>query len=115
LPLLQATNNARLPEQSESRQKERCDEDGCENKAWHFLKANPMWQEPGSAAWAIPAHRRSAEQLVPVFYRIRIDCLTGHQSSRELKDSTSPSAPAPVLLANRAVNELPRALPDGIP
>jgi hypothetical protein len=114
LPLLPALETGRLPAQSESCQKEHGDA-GCDNEAWKFLKANPMWQEPGSTAWTVPAHRLSAEQLIPVFYRIRIDCLTGHQSSRELKDATSSLAPVPVSLANRAGNDSPRALPDGIP
>jgi nitroimidazol reductase NimA-like FMN-containing flavoprotein (pyridoxamine 5'-phosphate oxidase superfamily) len=110
LPRVPAIESGRLPEQSESRQQEHSDKDGCDNEAWRFLKDNPMWQEPGSTAWAVPAHRGSAEKLIPVFYRIRIDRVTGHESTRNGKDAISSAAEAPLSLADPAGNGLPGSL-----
>ncbi|CAN5382337.1 pyridoxamine 5'-phosphate oxidase family protein [soil metagenome] len=52
-------------------------------RAWQILKTDPAWQEPGCAACAARAHRGSAEPWVSVFYRIRIDQVTGHEATRE--------------------------------
>ena len=82
----------RFPEQSrpvretvpalsvDSRDRQRDDE---RERAWQLLKANPMWEAPGCTAWAARAHRDWAEPFIPVYYRIRIDGVTGHEATRD--------------------------------
>jgi nitroimidazol reductase NimA-like FMN-containing flavoprotein (pyridoxamine 5'-phosphate oxidase superfamily) len=106
----------RLPEQSDNRQKESSDYEGCDNEAWQILKTHPAWQEPGSAAWAVPAHRGSADSLTPVFYRIRIDHVTGHEATRDAKNaipSAEPDAPAAPSLGDQAAHSSVHVLPSG--
>ena len=57
-------------------------------RAWQLLKANPMWEAPGCTAWAARAHRDSAEPFISVYYRIRIDRVTGHEATRDARDTT---------------------------
>lgn len=49
--------------------------------AWRILKTLPAWWQPGSAVWAARADRDAPEPLVPIYYRIRIGCLTGHEAT----------------------------------
>jgi hypothetical protein len=69
-------------------------------RAWQVLKTHPMWQEPGWTAGANRAHRDATEPLSPIFYRIRIDHISGHEAAPDAKDSISPGVPLP--LAERA-------------
>ena len=64
-------------------------------RAWQVLKTHPMWQEPGSTAWAARAHRDSAEPFIIVYYKIWIDRVTGHEATRDARDAMSYAAPAP--------------------
>ena len=71
------------------------DDEGCDDEreqAWQVLKTHPEWDKPGYAAWASRAHRDSAEPFIPVYYRIRIDSITGRESTR---DAISFAVPAP--------------------
>src|ERR1700722_18946282 len=102
----------RLPEQSGSRPNE-TDEQGCENQAWEVLKPHPMWQEPGSPAWAARARHDSAEPLIPIYYRIRIDSVTGHEATQEAKDAISSAAPASLPLDDESDRSVPRTLLSG--
>jgi len=52
-------------------------------RAWQVLKTDPVWWEPGCAAWATRAHRNPAEPFISVYYRIRIDRVTGHEATRD--------------------------------
>jgi len=70
-----------------------CD-DGRE-RALHVLETHPMWWEPGCTAWATHAHRDSTEPFVSVYYRIRIDRVTGHEATRDARDAISHAVPAP--------------------
>ena len=63
-----------------------CDDE--RERAWRLLKANPMWAVPGCIAWAARAHRDLAEPFIPVYYRIRIDRVTGHEATRDARDTT---------------------------
>ena len=66
-------------------------------QAWQIIKALPMWWQPGSTVWATRAHRDSAEPFIPVYYRIWIDRVTGHEATRDGRDgvvSCDPSVPA---------------------
>jgi nitroimidazol reductase NimA-like FMN-containing flavoprotein (pyridoxamine 5'-phosphate oxidase superfamily) len=55
--------------------------------AWQLLKSHPVWSEPGCTAWAARAHRDSAEPFRSVYYRIRINQVTGHEATRDAKDA----------------------------
>jgi nitroimidazol reductase NimA-like FMN-containing flavoprotein (pyridoxamine 5'-phosphate oxidase superfamily) len=94
----------RAPERAENLHRD-CDDQGiCESEselAWHILKTNPMWQEPGYSAWAARAHRDSAMPIIPIFYRIRIDSVTGHEAGHGTKDSISYAESASVPLGDK--------------
>ena len=71
---------------------------GCDDErlqAWQVLKTHPMWWEPGSTAWAARTHRDSAEPFISVYYRIRIDRVTGHDATRDARDAISCAVPVP--------------------
>ena len=61
----------------------------------HAITAHPKWWEPASTAWAARVHRDSAEPFISVYYRIRIDRVTGHEATRDARDATSNAVPAP--------------------
>jgi len=82
-------------------------------RAWQVLATHPMWQEPGSTAWAARAHRDLADPLVLIFYRILIDRVTGHEATRETKNAISSAEPAPVLLSDEAGPIVPPGLLSG--
>jgi nitroimidazol reductase NimA-like FMN-containing flavoprotein (pyridoxamine 5'-phosphate oxidase superfamily) len=74
----------------------RWEEEGCDNereRAWCVLKNNPVWSEPGCSAWAARAHRNGAEPLTPLYYRIWINRVTGHEATRDAKDAISYAVP----------------------
>ncbi len=75
-----------------------CDDEGCDDeqeRAWQVLKTHPVWAEPGCAVWAARAHGDSAEPFISVYYRIRIDRVTGHEATRDARDAISYAVPAP--------------------
>lgn len=81
----------------DSRQRQ-CNVEGCDSareRAWQVLKDLPEWWQPGSTAWAARAHRDPAEPCIPVYYRIRIDRVTGHEATRHGRDAISYAAPTP--------------------
>ena len=65
-------------------------------RAWQVLKTHPMWQEPGCAAWVARSHHDPFEPIISVFYRIRIDRVTGHEATRVAKDAIPYTGPAPL-------------------
>ena len=52
------------------------------SRAYQLLKAQIMWWEPGSSTWA---SRESAESYSPVYYKISIGRVTGHESARDTR------------------------------
>jgi len=64
-------------------------------RAWRVLKTDPVWSEPCFAAWKARAQRDSAEPFIPVYYRIRIDRVTGQKATWDTRDVASYAAPAP--------------------
>jgi uncharacterized protein len=64
-------------------------DDGERSRAWEVLKTRPMWWEPGSEAWAARPHAGPDEPFSPIFYRVRIDRVTGHEATRNARDSVS--------------------------
>jgi len=69
------------------------DDDGTDDereRAWEILKStHPMWWEPGCTAWAARVHRDPTEPLILIYYRIRIDRMTGHEATRGTRDAIS--------------------------
>lgn len=55
--------------------------------AWKALKRHAMWWEPGWTAWVTRSNRNPAEQYVPIYYRVHIDHVMGHESTRDGKDA----------------------------
>jgi hypothetical protein len=58
------------------------------------LATHPSWWEPGTTAWAARVHRDPGEPFLSVYYRIRIDRVTGHQATRDAGNAISDAAPA---------------------
>lgn len=48
-------------------------------RAWQILKTQPMWWELGDTAGAARVHGNPATPIDLVYYRIRIDRVTGHE------------------------------------
>jgi uncharacterized protein len=48
--------------------------------AYEVLQAHAMWWEPAAA---VRAHGDRAEPFIPIFYKIRINQVTGHQATRD--------------------------------
>lgn len=63
-------------------------------RAWQVLKTHPSWWEPGCTAWAARVHRDAAEPFISVYYRIRIDGVTGHEATPDPRDATADAVPA---------------------
>jgi len=86
-----------LPWSADSRHRQ-CADEVCADereRAWQILKALPEWWQPGSTAWAARAHSDPAEPFIPVYYRIRIDRVTGHEATRDTRDAIPDGVPAP--------------------
>ena len=61
--------------------------DGIENermRAYRLLQAKIGWWQPGYAAWQARARPDPKESYAPIFYKIRIDQVTGHEATREV-------------------------------
>jgi uncharacterized protein len=48
-----------------------------------LFQRHAMWWEPGSTAYAGSVHRDPNRPLIPIYYQIRIDQVTGHRCSPE--------------------------------
>ena len=57
------------------------------SQAYEKLQERAMWWQP---AYVAKPHRNAADSLVPVYYRIRIDQVTGH---RAMPDSVAEDSP----------------------
>ncbi len=64
-------------------------------RAWQILKTMPEWWQPGCTAWAARANRNPAEPCGFVYYKIRIDRVTGHEATRDARDALPHAMPAP--------------------
>jgi nitroimidazol reductase NimA-like FMN-containing flavoprotein (pyridoxamine 5'-phosphate oxidase superfamily) len=89
------------PPWSVESQHRHCDEEGYDDedcdaerqRAWQVLESHPMWSEPGFSAWSARAHRDSAKPFSSVFYRIRIDHVTGHEATPDARHLSAPAVP----------------------
>lgn len=62
-------------------------------RAWQVLKnLRSVWWEPASTAWAARVHRDPAEPFTPIYFRIRLDHVTGHRATRDAADAVPPPA-----------------------
>ena len=64
------------------------------SRAFQLLKTQVMWWEPGSSTWASRVHRDPAEPYMPVYYKIWIDRVTGHESARDTRSLAGTASPA---------------------
>lgn len=51
--------------------------------AYQLLQERVRWWEPGSSAWLARPGRDPAEPYIPIYYKIQIDHVTGHESMRD--------------------------------
>lgn len=92
-----AKSAPRLPFQERppgSRETQWDDEDGLDerDRAWQLLKTiHPVWFEPAFTAWAAHVHRDPTEPVIPIYFRIRLDHITGHQATRDSGDAIAVS------------------------
>jgi len=66
-----------------------CDDEECHDerkRAWQILKTRPEWAEAGCTTWAARTLRDSPEPFTSVYYRIRIDRVTGHEATPDARD-----------------------------
>ena len=106
LPETPGSDDARLRAKERPRQvaetpRETLVGDDERSRAYKLLSTRLMWWEPGSSAWVARAGRDPAEPYIPIYYKIRIDRLTGHESTRDTRDATASAGRAP------AVGKLP--------
>jgi nitroimidazol reductase NimA-like FMN-containing flavoprotein (pyridoxamine 5'-phosphate oxidase superfamily) len=74
---------------------ERCPDE--RERAWQLLKTiYPVWGEPACTAWAARVHRDATEPIIPIYFRIRLDHITGHQAIPNAGDAISHAVPATV-------------------
>ena len=87
-----------VPAWSADSRRHQCEDERRDDKreqAWQVFQTRPMWWEPGLTAWAARVHRNSAKPFIPVYYRIRIDRVTGHEATSDAKDTISCAMPPP--------------------
>ena len=61
--------------------------------AHQVLRAQAMWWEPACTAGAARAHREPAEPFTPLYYRIRLDRITGQRAMPDPETVTLPVVP----------------------
>jgi len=64
------------------------------DRAWPILKAHPVWWEPACTARAARPNRDPSEPFNSVFYRIRMERVTGHEATRDARDAIADARPA---------------------
>jgi nitroimidazol reductase NimA-like FMN-containing flavoprotein (pyridoxamine 5'-phosphate oxidase superfamily) len=63
------------------------EEQGLELRRAHaILREHTNWWQPGLAAYAASKHRDHTEPFRPLYYRIRIDRITGHRATPAVGD-----------------------------
>jgi len=63
--------------------------------AYQLLQTRAMWWEPASTAPAARAHFDPAEPFIPIFYKIRIHQVTGHEATRDTRETIASTVPRP--------------------
>jgi nitroimidazol reductase NimA-like FMN-containing flavoprotein (pyridoxamine 5'-phosphate oxidase superfamily) len=62
-------------------------------RAYQVLKTSVEWWEPGYATWAHRPGRDPAEPYETVYYKIRIDRVTGREATRSARPGGGPAHP----------------------
>jgi hypothetical protein len=73
------------------------DTTGCRGESLmvhQILQAKGMWWEPGATAWAARTQRHPSEPFILVYYKVRIDQVSGYRATRDAHDP-SPGSVAP--------------------
>ena len=87
LPVVLAQNVGRLPHRETTESPEELPIApalaGEQLVAYQLLQSRAMWWEPATTARAASVHRHVADPVIPIFYKIGIDQVTGHQSTRD--------------------------------
>jgi nitroimidazol reductase NimA-like FMN-containing flavoprotein (pyridoxamine 5'-phosphate oxidase superfamily) len=55
--------------------------------AIRLLQGHAMWWEPGATAYELSARRVPIRPLIPIYYQIHIDRVTGHRCTPESRSS----------------------------
>jgi len=66
--------------------------DAARKRALAFLQKRAMWWEP---AYISQEHRDQPHSLTPVFYRIRIDKMTGHRATLDASEAVARTVKTP--------------------
>lgn len=67
-------------------------ESGEPRLAHQVLQAKSMWWEPAASAWAARGHRDRSDPYVLVYYKVRIDKVTGYRATGDVQDASTVSA-----------------------
>jgi hypothetical protein len=62
-------------------------------QAHQILRAQAMWWEPACTVGAARAHRDPAEPFTALYYRVRLDRVTGHRATPDPQPVKLPGAP----------------------
>jgi len=62
-------------------------------RAYELLRTYTDWWQPGFAAFAAHKHRDETQPFKALYYRIRIDSVTGHRASPDAPDPTAALVP----------------------
>lgn len=66
-------------------------------RAWKLLKTiHPVWFEPRCTAWAARVNRDAKEPVLPIYFRIRLDDITGRQATPDAGDAIAHAQAATV-------------------
>jgi nitroimidazol reductase NimA-like FMN-containing flavoprotein (pyridoxamine 5'-phosphate oxidase superfamily) len=80
--------------------------------AHQLLQARAMWWEPAATARAASAHRGAINSFVPIFYKVSIDRVTGHEATPDTDQASSSVPPiSPVGTFGRLRRALLRVCP----
>ena len=63
-------------------------------QAYQLLQTQTRWWQPGYSAFEARTHPDALEPYNPIYYRVRIDVVTGHETTPDSYDSILQSVPA---------------------
>lgn len=94
LPEPQEGEHGRLPDRAESSQgsssaPRTTNRGGAPNLAYQILQAKGMWWEPAATAWAARTSLARTEPFTLLYYKVRIDKVTGYRATRDADDTSA--------------------------
>jgi nitroimidazol reductase NimA-like FMN-containing flavoprotein (pyridoxamine 5'-phosphate oxidase superfamily) len=97
LPAVAEPTVGHPPERATGRHYKVVFEEAERHLCYQLLQTQALWWEPASTTRAILDNRDSAASFVPIFYKISIDRVTGHEAKTETCETkTSSDSMAPV-------------------